>query len=99
MHIATKIVTKIFFLLGISFNIKYQRIYIKIKYNKLSKLVVIIHRFDNNIRDNNIEKITIVLVVISNKKYLFVNNEICLNSFFTNNKIIEIKITKIDSVK
>ena len=88
-----------FFLEGVSFKKKYQRIYINTRYNKLSKLVVTTQSVEYIVRDNNIEKIISVFVIINNFIYFFVSNFNCLNSFFKLIRIIEINIINNDSVK
>ena len=96
---ATNIVIIISFFLGISFNIKYHKIYIKTKYNKLSKLVRTTHKVEYIVNANNIDTITIEFVNINNFIYFFVSNFTSLNSFFININVNEKNNINIVSVK
>ena len=88
-----------FFLDGISFNTKYQRIYINTKYNKLSKLVVTTQSVEYIVSESKIEITTIVFVIIRSFAYFFVINFICMNSHLKPINTIEYNKMNNDSVK
>ena len=58
------------FLEGISFNIKYHRIYTKAKYKRLIRLVAITHNSLNMVSDRIIEKTTVKLAINETLKKL-----------------------------
>ena len=99
MQTATNNVTSISFFVGISFNIKYHKIYIKPRYNRLKRLVSTTQRDEYMVSDNRIDITTIEFVNNNNLIYFFVNNFISENSFFIVINIKDIITTNIVSVK